>query len=150
MKQFFKSVDGTYIFYCCIKQWRHRWHSERHQEELCLRFVACKKQSYCKAKMLPGYTSLIQKFSNFPNTLTGTIFLLLYYPTEAPGKASVTPGKASRRMILTICNLLYDAKSILTCLSRKSQSVSFSLEFCNLNFRFQKNEKLCNSKKISF
>ena len=150
MKQFFKSVDGTYIFYCCIKQWRYRWHSERHQEELCLRFVTCKKQSYCKAKMLPGYTSLIQKLSNFPNTLTGTIFLLLYYPTEAPGKASVTPGKASRRMILTICNLLYDAKSILTCLSRKSQSVSFSLEFCNLNFRFQKNEKLSNSKKISF
>ena len=112
MKQFFKSVDGTYIFYCCIKQWRHRWHSERHQEELCLRFVTCKKQSYCKAKMLPGYTSLIQKLSNFPNTLTGTIFLLLYYPTEAPGKASVTPGKASRRMIFTICNLLYDAKSI--------------------------------------
>ena len=24
VKQFFKSVDGTYIFYCCIKQWRHR------------------------------------------------------------------------------------------------------------------------------
>ena len=27
--------------------------------------------------MLPGYISLIQNLSNFPNALTGTIFLLL-------------------------------------------------------------------------
>ena len=43
--QFFKSVDGTYVFYCRNKQWRHqkrhRWHPERHQEELYLRFVTC-------------------------------------------------------------------------------------------------------------
>ena len=107
MKQFFKSVDGTYIFYCCIKQWRyrerHRWHSERRQEELYLRFVTCKKQSCCKAKMLPGYTSLLKKLGNFPNALTGTIFLLLYSLTEASGKAST-------RMTFTICNLLYDGK----------------------------------------
>ena len=43
-----------------------------------LRFVTCKKQSCYKAKMLPGYTSLLKKLSNFPNALTGTIFLLLY------------------------------------------------------------------------
>ena len=48
------------------------------KRNLYLRFVTCKKQSCCKAKMLPGYTSLIQKLSNFPNALTGTIFLLLY------------------------------------------------------------------------
>ena len=46
--------------------------------KLYLRFVTCQKQSCCKAKILPGYTSLIQKLSNFPNALTGTIFLLLY------------------------------------------------------------------------
>ena len=63
--------------------------------------------------MLPGYTSLFKKLSNFPNTLTGTIFLLLYLPTEALGKASVTPGKASKRMIFMICNLLYDEKKYL-------------------------------------
>ena len=69
MKQFFKSVDGTYIFYCCIKQWRyrerHRLHSERHQEELYLRFVTYKKQSYCKAKMLPGYSKFKQFSKRF-------------------------------------------------------------------------------------
>ena len=62
------------------------WHSEKHQEELYLRFrfffasygVTCKKESCCKAKMLPGYTSLLKKLSNFPNALTGIIFLLLY------------------------------------------------------------------------
>ena len=48
------------------------------KRNLYLRFVTCKKQSCCKAKMLPGYTSLLKKLSNFPNTLTGTIFLLLY------------------------------------------------------------------------
>ena len=63
--------------------------------------------------MLPGYTSLFKKLSNFPNTLTGTIFLLLYLPTGASGKASVTPGKASKRMIFTICNLLHDEKKYL-------------------------------------
>ena len=83
------------------------------KRNLYLRFVTCKKQSCCKAKMLPGYTSLLKKLSNFPNTLTGTIFLLLYLPTEASGKASVTPGKASKRMIFTICNLLYDEKKYL-------------------------------------
>ena len=41
-------------------------------------FVTYKKQSYCKAKMLLGYTFLIQKLNNFPNALTGTIYLLLY------------------------------------------------------------------------
>ena len=63
--------------------------------------------------MLPGYTSVIQKLSNFPNALTGTIFLLLYLPTEASGKASMTPGKASRRMIFAISNLLYNEKQYL-------------------------------------
>ena len=63
--------------------------------------------------MLPGHTSLLKKLSNFPNALTGTIFFLLYEPTEASGKASKTPGKASRRMIFTICNLLYDEKNYL-------------------------------------
>ena len=48
------------------------------KRNLYLRFVTCQKQSCCKAKMLPGYTSLLKKLSNFPNTLTGTIFLLLY------------------------------------------------------------------------
>ena len=33
-------------------------------------FVTCKKQLCCKDKMLPGYTSLLKKLSNFPNTLT--------------------------------------------------------------------------------
>ena len=50
----------------------------------------------CKAKMLPGYTSLLKKLSHFPNTLTGTIiilFFLLYLPMEASGKAPKTPGK---------------------------------------------------------
>ena len=28
VKQFFQSVDCTNIFYCCNKQWRHRWHPE--------------------------------------------------------------------------------------------------------------------------
>ena len=41
-------------------------------------FYNLQKTIYCKAKMSPGYTSLIQKLSNFPNALTGTIFLLLY------------------------------------------------------------------------
>ena len=86
--------------------------SGRHQEELHLRFVTCRKQSCCKAKMLLSYTLLLEMLSNFPNALTGTIFLLLYYPTEASGKASVTAGKASRRMIFTICNLLYDEKKV--------------------------------------
>ena len=54
------------------------WHSEKHQEEIYLRIVTCEKQSCCKDKMLPGYTSLLKKLSNFPNALTGTIFLLLY------------------------------------------------------------------------
>ena len=110
LKQFFRSVDGAYIFYCCSKQWRHRkrhrWHSERHQEELYLCFVTRKKQSCCKAKNLLGSTSLLKKLSSFPNALSGTIFLLLYEPTEVSGKASVTPGKVSGRMIITICNLL--------------------------------------------
>ena len=48
------------------------------KRNLYLRFVTCKKQSCCKAKMLPGYTSLLKKLGNFPNALTGTIFLLLY------------------------------------------------------------------------
>ena len=48
------------------------------KRNLYLHFVTCKKQLCCKAKMLPGYTSLLKKLSNFPNTLTGTIFLLLY------------------------------------------------------------------------
>ena len=69
-------------------------------------FCNLQKQSCCKAKLLPSYTSLLKKLSNFPNALTGTIFLLLYEPTEASGKASATSGKASRRMISTICNLL--------------------------------------------
>ena len=56
----------------------YRWHSEKHQEEIYLRIVTCEKQSCCKDKMLPGYTSLLKKLSNFPNALTGTIFLLLY------------------------------------------------------------------------
>ena len=42
-----------------------------------LRFVTCRKQSCCKAKMLPSYTSLLKKLRNFPNALTGTMFLLL-------------------------------------------------------------------------
>ena len=66
--------------------------------------------------MLPGYTSLLKKLSNFPNTLTGTIiilFFLLYLPTEASGKAPETPGKASKRMAFTICNLLDDEKKYL-------------------------------------
>ena len=74
------SVDGTYIFYCCNKQWRqrkrHQWHSEKHQEESYLRFVTWRKQSCCKVKMLSSYTSLLKKLSNFPNALTGTKFLL--------------------------------------------------------------------------
>ena len=41
-------------------------------------YVTCKKQSCCKAKMLPGITSLLKKLSNFLNALTGKIFLLLY------------------------------------------------------------------------
>ena len=45
LSNFFKNVDGTYIFYCRNKQWRHRkrhrWHPERHLEELYLRFVTC-------------------------------------------------------------------------------------------------------------
>ena len=49
----------------------------KHQEKSYLRFVTCRKQSCCKAKMLPSYTSLLKKFSNFSNALTGTIFLLL-------------------------------------------------------------------------
>ena len=56
----------------------YRWHSEKHQEEIYLRIVTCEKQSCCKDKMLPGYTSLLKKLSNFPNALTETIFLLLY------------------------------------------------------------------------
>ena len=48
------------------------------KRNLYLRFVTCKKQSCCKAKMLPGYTSLLKKLSNFPNALTGTTFLLLH------------------------------------------------------------------------
>ena len=41
----FSKVFMAYMFYCCNKQWRHRkrhrWHPERHQEELYLRFVTC-------------------------------------------------------------------------------------------------------------
>ena len=40
-------------------------------------YTFCNLQSCCKAKMLPNYTSLLKKFSNFPHALTGTIFLLL-------------------------------------------------------------------------
>ena len=39
--------------------------SGRHQEDLYLRFVTCRKQSSCKAKMLPSYTSLLKKFKQF-------------------------------------------------------------------------------------
>ena len=78
----FSKVLMAHIFYCCYKQWRHRkrhrWHLEWHQEELYLRLVTCKKQSCCQAKMLPDYTSLLKKLSNFSNALTEIIFLLLY------------------------------------------------------------------------
>ena len=33
-------------------------------------FCNLRKQSCCKDKMLRGYTSLLKKLSNFPNTLT--------------------------------------------------------------------------------
>ena len=52
VKQFFKSVDCTNIFYCCNKQWRHwkgyRWHPEGHQEESYLRFVTYSVTSVAK------------------------------------------------------------------------------------------------------
>ena len=41
-------------------------------------FCSCRKQSCCKAEMLPSYTSLLKKLSNFPQALTGTILLMLY------------------------------------------------------------------------
>ena len=71
-------------------------------------FCNLQKTIVCKVKMLPSYTSLLKKLSNFPNALTGTKFLLLYQRTEAS-------GKALRRMIFTICNLLYDEKKV-SCL----------------------------------
>ena len=37
-------------------------------------FCNLQKESCGKAKMLPGYTSLLKKLSNFPHALTGTIF----------------------------------------------------------------------------
>ena len=75
----FSKVFMTHIsFTAVLNNGGIGWHSEKHQEELYLRFVTCKKESCCKAKMLPGYTSLLKKLSNFPNALTGIIFLLLY------------------------------------------------------------------------
>ena len=41
-------------------------------------FCSCRKQPCCKAEMLPSYTSLLKKLSNFPQALTGTILLMLY------------------------------------------------------------------------
>ena len=80
VKQYFKSADCTYIFYYCNKQWRyrkrHRWHPERYQKELYLRFVTCcvalvtKKR---KPKPWPPNNSRIWigwRFSSFlPNNL---------------------------------------------------------------------------------
>ena len=68
-------------------------------------FCNLQKQSCCKAKMLPGYTSLFKKVKQFSKRFDwNNIFTAIL--TEASGKASVTLGKASRRMIFTICNLL--------------------------------------------
>ena len=93
-------------------------------------FCSCRKQSCCKAEMLPSYTSLLKKLSNFPQALTGTILLMLYWPTEVSGKALLTPGKASRRMIFTLCNLLCDEKNV----SWLVQSINHSWLPFHLNF----------------
>ena len=45
LSNFSKVFMAHISFYCSNKQWRHRkrhrWHPERHQEELYLRFVTC-------------------------------------------------------------------------------------------------------------
>ena len=90
--QFFKSVDGTYVFYCCNKQWRHqkrhRWHPERHQEELYLRFVTCcvtcvtKKENQNRGPQMnsPTLPQKIFKFSAtspFPIRRSGQAFMVI-------------------------------------------------------------------------
>ena len=57
-----------------------------------------------------SYTSLIKKLSNFPKALTSTILFIVKLINGGIGKASMTPGKASTRMIFTLCNLLCDER----------------------------------------
>ena len=90
--QFFKSACGTYIFYCCNKQWRHperhRWHPERHQEELYLRFATCcvtcvtKKENQNRGPQMnsPTLPQKIFKFSAtspFPIRRSGQAFMVI-------------------------------------------------------------------------
>ena len=86
MLAFFKSIDGTYIFYCCNKQWRHRKrHPERHQEELYLRFVTCcvtKKENQIRGPQMnsPTLPQKIFKFfatSPVPIRRSGQAFMVI-------------------------------------------------------------------------
>ena len=71
--------------------------SERHREELNLRFVVAENNRVVKAGMLPSYTSLIEKFSNFPEALTGTIFFYAVLTNGGIGKGIGDIGKGIKK-----------------------------------------------------
>ena len=71
LSNFSKVFMAHISFYCSNKQWRHRkrhrWHPERHQEELYLRFVTCcvtKKENQNRGPQMNSPT-LPQKIFKF-------------------------------------------------------------------------------------
>ena len=60
-------------------------------------FYSCRKQSCCKAEMLPSYTSLIKKLINFPQALTGTIFFNALLTNGGIGKGIADTGKGIKK-----------------------------------------------------
>ena len=79
-------------------------------------FCGCRKQSCCNAEMLPSYTSLIEKLSNFPQALTGAIFFNALLTNGGIGKGIGDTGKGIKKNDIDVYNFLCDEKkSILTC-----------------------------------
>ena len=60
-------------------------------------FYSRRKQSCCKAEMLLSYTSLIEKSSNFPQALTGTIFFNALLTNGGIGKGIGNTGKGIKK-----------------------------------------------------
>ena len=111
VKQFFKSVDCTNIFYCCNKQWRHwkgyRWHPEGHQEESYLRFVTYSATCVAKKENQNRGPQIIlppcpKKCLNFSQLL---LFLLVGLAKPLQSLAPVQPLTMAykyRRLVLLV------------------------------------------------
>ena len=60
-------------------------------------FCNLQKQSCCKAKMLPGYNSLLKKLSNFPNALAKNNIFTAILTNGGIGKRIGDTGKGIKK-----------------------------------------------------